>query len=319
MTAGTREYCRTFSATTKHVVNPAKPDKTLCGARVSTHCAGILRHMRDMYYGLPTCEKCDASATRRGLVEGPEIYREYQPRVIRYNARFDRLACIEDVDILNEERGGTATLCGYGANISKRLDGLQGRKVCPDCQAQAEEDGYYPKEMIDVRIARQESVSSKVRTAEPDPAIVDGPDGDAPVAWLVRLDLEAGRPAWDTEVMGPLWSKPYGYVTLLADGAYAAGAWSVTRNRKHRMRVEIAIGVTAAHPDRDGDDALSQALAMLDKILLRNKLAAKAHVVDTYRQPITAREAEAQQSGGYLTAHGLPTRFVPSRHIEPPA
>lgn len=142
-TPGTREYCRTFSASTKHVVNPDKPGKTLCGAGVAMLCAGTLPHNRNEFYGLPTCAKCEAGATKRGLAEGPEIYRAYQPRVISYVKCFQNVACIANVDMVTEETGRTFSLCGTGANISTRLDNPQGQPVCPGCQARADEDGYY--------------------------------------------------------------------------------------------------------------------------------------------------------------------------------
>jgi hypothetical protein len=310
--AGTREYCRTFSATTKHVVNPANRDKTLCGARVSTYCAGILRHQRDFHYGLETCAKCEAGAAKRGLVEGPEVYRPYQPRVIRYNARFNGLACIEDVDMVDEKRDGTATLCGVGANLSKRLDGPQGRKVCPDCQARAEGDGYYHEEEVDARIARQNTACSEARTADLDPALVDGPDGDAPVAWLVQLDVEAHRSGWDENVQGNLWFKPYGHLRNLIDAAYAVGA-TAHRSRKTSVRVDIPIAVTADRPDPDGGDALFQAHVMLWGILKAANLAGKAAAIGSSIQAVPARRVRAQQEGDFLAALGLPTRFVPAR------
>lgn len=65
-------YCRTNSATTRHIINPDDQSKTLCGSRVALpefyrgedgawRMAG-----RSYMYDLPGCVRCDKSATRRG-------------------------------------------------------------------------------------------------------------------------------------------------------------------------------------------------------------------------------------------------------------
>lgn len=132
----TREYCRTFSATTKHVIHPDSPDKTLCGYNVSAPCAETLRRNREFYYGLETCGRCEKSAVSRGLVEGPEIYREEKPRVIRYAERFNGVACIIDADY-------SSTLCGFGIGESDARTDTTGLKPCKSCGQRAAEDGYY--------------------------------------------------------------------------------------------------------------------------------------------------------------------------------
>ena len=67
-------YARTYSAKTRHVVNPNVPRRTLCGAMIvlsELHFGddGTPRMAdRWMVFGLPACQRCDKSATRRGMV-----------------------------------------------------------------------------------------------------------------------------------------------------------------------------------------------------------------------------------------------------------
>ncbi|MBP2703503.1 hypothetical protein JOL79_06785 [Microbispora sp. RL4-1S] len=139
--APVREYARTHSATTKHVINPDKRERTLCGHVVRLEFAGCLPHSRDYTYGLDTCGKCERSAQRRGLVEGPEIYREYAPRIIRYVERFRGTACIKNVDY-------PSTVCGYGVGdeAGRDRDDVAHLRPCRECRTRASDDGYMTPE-----------------------------------------------------------------------------------------------------------------------------------------------------------------------------
>jgi hypothetical protein len=71
--AAAAQFCRTHSATTRHIVKPEDTRKTLCGGRVSLRehftgddgqpmtCEGWM--VRD----LPQCERCERSAAKRGI------------------------------------------------------------------------------------------------------------------------------------------------------------------------------------------------------------------------------------------------------------
>ncbi|GIH95286.1 hypothetical protein ACFFMN_23285 [Planobispora siamensis] len=197
-TAGTREYCRTFSATTKHVINPDKPGKTLCGRNVMSKCAGILPHMRDMYYGLPTCEGCETSATKRGLVEGPEIYREYAPKIIRYVERFTGTACIVHADYPH------GTLCGVGINDdSERRADTGGLPVCTDCQTSATEEGYYHADEQTAASANDTCTETTHVTSEN--ANDHDVQGDAPevVTWALTSSSADVRHIIDPHIPAP--------------------------------------------------------------------------------------------------------------------
>jgi hypothetical protein len=67
-------YARTFSATTRHVINPDAPGGTLCGHRVSLRDefvgddgVTIIRPAAWMILDLPPCERCTRSEAARGM------------------------------------------------------------------------------------------------------------------------------------------------------------------------------------------------------------------------------------------------------------
>lgn len=134
---GIRVYVGTFSTTAKHVENPDRTRQTLCRRRVSLYGRDTTRAHRWMVYELPTCEVCEQAATRRGLVEGPEVHREEQPRVIRYLMRLGA-PHIADVDCV------AVTLCGYACGRNAHLDDPGQAEVCGECVDIAARLSYQP-------------------------------------------------------------------------------------------------------------------------------------------------------------------------------
>lgn len=67
----TPAYARTFSATTRHIINPEQKARTLCGGRVSlpetyVNDSGVTVHADPwMVLELPPCKRCEASHARR--------------------------------------------------------------------------------------------------------------------------------------------------------------------------------------------------------------------------------------------------------------
>lgn len=134
--AGTRVYTATTTGTRKHVENPDTPRVNLCGSSVDLYGRDTTRAHRWMVYDKPACADCGQAAAARGLAEGPEVYREEQPRVIRYLTR-DGVPHIEDADCK------TVTLCGYACGRNARIDN-PATDVCPACMEIADRYGYQP-------------------------------------------------------------------------------------------------------------------------------------------------------------------------------
>lgn len=109
-------YARTFSATTRHIINPAEEGKTLCGQAVRLP---ELYMLDDGFprvagtsgvYDLPGCRNCDKSSAKLGLI--PD-------RRIRSVKSSELQAYTED-----KERAATITV-ESGTKVTR--DGLKGR------------------------------------------------------------------------------------------------------------------------------------------------------------------------------------------------
>ncbi|MGW0485813.1 hypothetical protein [Nonomuraea sp. NPDC003214] len=177
-----RVYCRTFSATTKHIANPDAPRRTLCGHNVQMYGFHTSREHRWMVYDLDTCGRCERAATARGLAEGPEVFRPHAPRVIRRLERGGQ-AHVEDAD------SRTITLCGYACGKNAYLDADTGLPACPACAELADRQGYQATAVGDPMAAYHAAVIRDALLAAGRALIAD----DAAVA-LVELIVRGSHP-----------------------------------------------------------------------------------------------------------------------------